>query len=91
MPKCGRMASNVSRLQAMFASLSPGSVQTDGMSRFQPCLRCGTAVSVTPTRVTAPWKCSNRIAVIGEGTLAKRSTVMSISSSGRPRVKLDSQ
>ena len=37
-----------------------------------------------PTRVTAPWKCSNRIAVIGEGTAANRSTAVSISASGRP-------
>jgi len=42
-------------------------------------------------RVTAPWKCSNRIAVIGDGTEANRSTAMSISSSGSPFVKLDSQ
>ena len=39
-----------------------------GMSRFQPSARCGTAVSVTPTRVTAPWKCSSRSTVIGDGT-----------------------
>jgi hypothetical protein len=69
-PNCGRIAANVSRLQTTFASLSAGSVQTDGMRRFQPWVRWGTAVSLAPTRVTAPWKCSNRIAVIGEGTVA---------------------
>jgi hypothetical protein len=68
----------------MLASVSAGSVHTDGMSRFQPASRCGTAVSVGPTRVTAPWKCSNRIADIGDGTAANRSTAVSISASGRP-------
>ncbi len=75
----------------MFASVSAGSIQTDGSSRFQPSSRCGTAVSVTPTRQTAPWKCSSRIALIGEGTVANRSTPSSISPSGSPLVKLDSQ
>ena len=75
----------------MLASVAAGSVHTDGIRRFQPGSRCGTAVSVGPTRVTAPWKCSNRIAVIGDGTVANRSTAVSISASGRPRVKLESQ
>ena len=75
----------------MFSSVAAGSIQTDGSRRFQPSARWGTAVSVTPTRVTAPWKCSSRIAVIGDGTDAKRSTMVSISPSGRPWVKLDSQ
>jgi hypothetical protein len=61
------------------------------MRRFQPSSRCGTAVSVTPTRVTAPWKCSNGIAIMGEGAVAKRLTARSISSSERPLVKLESQ
>ena len=37
----------------------------------------------------APWKCSSRIADIGDGTDAKRSTTMSISASGIPVVKLE--
>jgi len=48
-------------------------------------------VDVGPMRVTAPWKCSSSIAVIGEGTRANRSRATSISSSGRPRVKLERQ
>ena len=39
-----------------------------GESRLKPASRCGTAVAVGATRVTAPWKCSNRISDIGEGT-----------------------
>jgi hypothetical protein len=42
-------------------------------------------------RVTAPWKCSKSIAVIGEGAAPKRSTAVSISASDRPSVKLESQ
>jgi hypothetical protein len=34
---------------------------------------------------------SNWHAVIGDGTAANRSTAVSISASGRPRVKLDSE
>src|SRR5256885_15551714 len=75
----------------MLACVSAGSVHTEGMSRFYPGSRCGTAVAVGPRRVTAPWKCSKRIAVIGEGTAANRSTAVSISVSERPRVKLDEQ
>ena len=37
----------------------------DWSTRFQPGSRWGTAVSVAPTRVTAPWKCSNTSADIG--------------------------
>ena len=57
----------MSRVQATFASVSAGSSQTDGRSRFQPGSRWGTAVSVARIRVTAPWKCSNRIPDIGDG------------------------
>ena len=85
------MAANVSRVQSMFAPVSAGSIQTEGIKKFQPWSRCGTAVSVTPMRVTAPWKCSKSIAVIGDGTLANRSTAVSISSSVSPRMKLESQ
>ena len=81
----------MSFVHAMLASVSAGSIHSEGSSRFQPSARCGTAVSVGPTRVTAPWKCSSRIAVIGEGTDAKRSTIASMSGSGRPVVKLESQ
>ena len=51
----------------------------------------GTAVAVGATRVTAPWKCSNSIVVIGEGTDANRSTAVSIRPSDSPLVKLESQ
>ena len=81
----------MSRVHWMFASVPAGSVHTDGTRRFQPGSRCGTAVSVSPTRVTAPWKCSNSIDVMGEGVEANRSTAVSMSASGRPRVKLESQ
>ena len=81
----------MSFVQAMLASVSAGSIHSDGSSRFQPSSRCGTAVSVGPTRVTAPWKCSSRIADIGEGTDANRSRIASINASGRPVVKLESQ
>jgi hypothetical protein len=59
--------------------------------QIEALLRCGTAVSVVATRVTAPWKCSNRIAFIGEGVDANRSTARSMSSSESPPVKLDIQ
>ena len=81
----------VSHVQAMFASVAAGSAQTEGMNTFQPGARCGTAVAVGSTRVTAPWKCSNSIAVIGDGTVAKRSTAVSMSVSLNPSVKLDIQ
>ena len=75
----------------MFASVAAGSVHTDGSTTFQPWFRCGTAVSVRPTRVTAPWKCSNRIDDIGDGIVENRSTATSIRSSESSGVKLDSQ
>jgi len=74
----------------MFASSSAGSLHTVGRTRFQPGSRCGTAVSPTSTRQTAPWKCSNRI-VLGDGIVANRSIAVSISPSDRPVVKLESQ
>ena len=43
--------------------------------------RCGKAVSLTPTRVAAPWKCSRSIWPIGVGHRAKDSIIVSIASS----------
>ena len=85
------MAACVSRVQVLFLSVSAGSSQTDGINRLKPSSRCGTAVSVTGTRVTAPWKCSNRIAFIGDGVDANRSIMRSMSASEIPLVKLDIQ
>ena len=44
----------------------------------------GTAVSLTPMRVTAPWKCSIPIAVIVDGVVENCSTMASIAASSRP-------
>ena len=68
-----------------------GSVHTPIRARFQPFWRCGTAVSVRPTRVAAPWKCSKTIADIGEGHAAKLCAAASIRPSLSPVVKLDRQ
>src|SRR5581483_7553561 len=63
-------AACVSRTHATLASVSFGSNQVPGMTRFQPSARCGTAVSVAPTRHTAPWKCSSSRTVPSDGTVA---------------------
>ena len=75
----------------MFSSVAAGSIQTDGTSRFQPGFRWGIAVSVTPMRVTAPWKFSSRMCDMGEGTDWKRSAMASMSASGRPPAKVERQ
>ena len=64
-----------------------GRVHTDGSSEVPALLAVRhRGVASTPTRVTAPWKCSNRIARHRRrARVAKRSTATSISSSGRPR------
>ena len=75
----------------MFFTVSAGSIHSEGSSRLKPASRCGTAVAVGSMRVTAPWKCSRRIADMVDGTVWNRVTMVSISSSDRPAVKLDSQ
>ena len=44
-------------------------------------------MSVGPTRVAAPWKCSSSIALIGDVTVLKRSIMASIAASGSPARK----
>ena len=75
----------------MFLTVSAGSIHSEGSSRFHPLERCGTAVAVGSIRVTWPWKCSNRITDIGEGIVSNRWMAVSIRSSDRPVVKLESQ
>jgi len=52
---------------------------------------CGTAVACGSMRVTAPWNCSSSRAPIGVGHESKRSTIVSISASSRPRTNVDFQ
>ena len=55
------------------------------MAKLWPGSRWGTAVASTGTRVTAPWKCSSSIAVIGEGQTANRSSISPIAASESSR------
>src|ERR1700730_12620777 len=52
----GCIAAKEFRAQAVQASLSFLSIHSDSTHKLYPTARCGNAVSVTPTRVTAPWK-----------------------------------
>ena len=87
----GRRASKVCRVQAMFASLSAWSAHWPRMARLYPNWRCGMAMASTGTRLTAPWKGLRTMAVMGEGQLAKRSTMTLMTSSLSSRKNADFQ
>ena len=82
----------MSRVQATFASVSVGSSQTDGRTQVPAGLTVGDrGLGRAESRVTAPWKCSNRIPDIVDGIDPNRSMATSIRASDKPSVKLDSQ
>ena len=76
---------------AFFAESSFLGIFLLGEKRVSPFMHWLSSVAVGEMRVTPPWKCSSTIAFISEGVDAKRSTAASISPSGSPLVKLDSQ
>ena len=59
----------------------------DRTRKLYPPRRCGNAVSVAPTRVAAPWKCSSNTCPIGVGQCAKHSIIVSMASSLKLREK----
>ena len=82
----------VSRVQAMFSSVSAGSIQTDGMMRFQPSSRCGTAVSRDADArdgAVEVLEQDRASSATGRTRSARRSRRSG--PSVRPRVKLESQ
>src|ERR1700693_3955125 len=80
----GRIASQHARVHWMFRSASEGSAQLDRTRKLNGCWRWAKAVSVGPTRVTAPCICSSHGPVVkGDGTVFAYSEKASIASSGR--------
>ena len=65
----------------MLTSVSAGLIHSPAISMLKPGVRCGNAVSVGAGRVAAPWKCSSRSPLIGDGQAAKRAIMVSMASS----------